>query len=74
VRDYQVWIGKTDNLEVDFVVRDKNGFTKYIPAPYTDKNEVIRVLREAVENGASVETEQQHVERVTDMIGKHMFD
>lgn len=56
------------------MVRDKNGFTKYIPAPYTDKNEVIRVLREAVENGASVETEQQHVERVTDMIGKHMFD
>ncbi len=36
-RDYQVWIGKTDNLEVDFVVRDKNGFTKYIQVAYTVK-------------------------------------
>ncbi len=36
-RDYQIWIGKTDNLEVDFVVRDKNGFTKYIQVAYTVK-------------------------------------
>lgn len=34
-RDSQVWIGKMDNLEVDFVVRDKNGYTKYIQVAYT---------------------------------------
>jgi predicted AAA+ superfamily ATPase len=33
----QIWIGKTDNLEVDFVVRDKNGYTKYIQVAYTVK-------------------------------------
>lgn len=36
-RNYQIWIGKTDNLEVDFVVRDKNGYTKYIQVAYTVK-------------------------------------
>jgi predicted AAA+ superfamily ATPase len=34
-RNSQIWIGKTDNLEVDFVVRDKNGYTKYIQVAYT---------------------------------------
>jgi predicted AAA+ superfamily ATPase len=34
-RNSQTWIGKTDNLEVDFVVRDKNGYTKYIQVAYT---------------------------------------
>lgn len=45
-RNYHVWIGKTDNLEVDFVVRDKNGFTKYIQVSYTvkDKNTLEREL------------------------------
>lgn len=37
-RSAQVWIGKTDNLEVDFVVRDKNGYTKYIQVAYTVKD------------------------------------
>jgi predicted AAA+ superfamily ATPase len=36
-RNYQIWIGKTDNLEVDFVTRDKNGYTKYIQVAYTVK-------------------------------------
>jgi len=36
-RDYQIWIGKTDNLEVDFVVRDKAGYTQYIQVAYTVK-------------------------------------
>ncbi len=45
------------------------------PAPYKDKYEVIRVLKEAVENGAHKETELQHIEKVTDMLGKHrVFD
>ncbi|MDR2901430.1 MAG: DUF4143 domain-containing protein, partial [Treponema sp.] len=34
-RGYQVWIGKADNSEVDFVARDKNGYTKYIQVAYT---------------------------------------
>ena len=37
-RNYQVWIGKTDKLEVDFVVRDHSGFTQYIQVAYTVKN------------------------------------
>jgi predicted AAA+ superfamily ATPase len=37
-RDYQIWIGKADNLEVDFVCRDKNGDTKYIQVAQTVKN------------------------------------
>ncbi|MDR1755712.1 MAG: ATP-binding protein [Culturomica sp.] len=37
-RNSQVWIGKADNLEVDFVVRDKNGYTKYIQVAYTVKD------------------------------------
>jgi len=37
-RNYQIWIGKTDNLEIDFVVRDKNGYTQYIQVAYTVKD------------------------------------
>ena len=37
-RNYQVWIGKTDNLEVDFVARNKDGYTKYIQVAYTVKD------------------------------------
>lgn len=38
-RNSQVWVGKTDNLEVDFVVRDENGYTKYIQVAYTVKEQ-----------------------------------
>ncbi|MDR0302710.1 MAG: ATP-binding protein [Treponema sp.] len=34
-RNYNVWIGKADTLEVDFVARDKDGYTKYIQVAYT---------------------------------------
>ena len=37
-RDSQIWIGKTDNLEVDFVVRNKAGYTQYIQVAYTVKD------------------------------------
>ena len=37
-RNYQIWIGKTDKLEVDFVVRNKDGYTKYIQVAYTVKD------------------------------------
>jgi len=36
-RNSQIWIGKTENFEVDFVVRDKKGYTKYIQVAYTDR-------------------------------------
>ncbi|MBS1737347.1 MAG: ATP-binding protein [Bacteroidetes bacterium] len=37
-RNNQVWIGKTNNLEVDFVVRNKNGYTQYIQVSQTVQN------------------------------------
>jgi predicted AAA+ superfamily ATPase len=37
-RNYQVWIGKTNNLEVDFVVRNQEGFTQYIQVSQTVQN------------------------------------
>ena len=56
-------------LEVMRIIQAKE------PAPYTDKHEVIRVLREAVENGMYKGTEKQHIEKVTDMLGRHrVFD
>lgn len=45
------------------------------PALYTDKNEIVRILYKAVFNGENVETQKQHVENITDMLGKHrIFD
>lgn len=45
------------------------------PAAFTDKWEVIRVLKEAVQNGDNMETQIQHVENVRDMLGKdRIFD
>ena len=56
-------------LEVMRIIQAKE------PAPYTDKHEVVRVLREAVENGTHKGIEKQHIEKVTDMIGRHrVFD
>ena len=34
-RNFQIWIGKTNNLEVDFVVRTKEGLTQYIQVSQT---------------------------------------
>lgn len=45
------------------------------PFLYTNKIEVIRILREAVTNGGIVENQIQHSESITDMLGKHrVFD
>lgn len=45
------------------------------PANYTDKWEVIRVLKKAVLNGENVETQIQHIENIEDMLGKdRIFD
>jgi predicted AAA+ superfamily ATPase len=37
-RNNQIWVGKTNNLEVDFVVRNNNGFTQYIQVSQTVQN------------------------------------
>jgi predicted AAA+ superfamily ATPase len=37
-RNNQVWIGKANNLEVDFVVRNNQGFTQYIQVSHTAQN------------------------------------
>jgi len=37
-RNNQVWIGKTNNLEVDFVVRNNEGYTQYIQVAQTVQN------------------------------------
>jgi predicted AAA+ superfamily ATPase len=38
-RGEQIWIGKADNMEVDFVVRGKDGYTKYIQVALTVKEQ-----------------------------------
>lgn len=40
------------------------------PAPYTNKNDVVRVLKQAVQNGESYEVQRQHVENIKDMLGE----
>lgn len=37
-RNNQVWIGKTNHLEVDFVVRNNQGFTQYIQVSQSVQN------------------------------------
>lgn len=39
-RNHQVWIGKTNNLEVDFVVRNNEGYTQYIQVSQTVQNTI----------------------------------
>lgn len=38
-------------------------------ANYKDKHNVIKVLKEAVNNGSSTETETKHIENIKDMLG-----
>ncbi len=37
-RNYQIWVGKVEKYEVDFVVRDNKGYTQYIQVAYTIKD------------------------------------
>ena len=39
-RNNQIWIGKTNNLEVDFVVRSNEGYTQYIQVAQTVQNAI----------------------------------
>ena len=57
-------------LEVLNIILNKNEL-----ALDTDKFEVVRVLKEAVQNGDKMETQTQHIENSKDMLGKHrIFD
>jgi predicted AAA+ superfamily ATPase len=38
-RNCRVWIGKTDNLEVDFTIRDEHGYTRHIQVAHTVKEQ-----------------------------------
>lgn len=45
------------------------------PFYYTNKNEVFMMLKQAVENGESIETQNRHIENIKDMLGKdRIFD
>lgn len=41
------------------------------PAPYTDKWEVVKILKESVENGKNEGIPKRHIEDIKDLIGKH---
>jgi hypothetical protein len=44
-------------------------------AQYTDKFEVVNILKDAVQNGENEEAQAQHIENIKDMLGKHrIFD
>ncbi len=57
-------------LEVMGTIMKNNEYARY-----TNKNEVVRVLKEAVKNGENKETQIQHIKNVRDMQGKdRIFD
>ena len=39
-------------------------------AEYTDKREVIRILKSAVDNGNNPDAQTEHVNKLKDMLGK----
>jgi hypothetical protein len=44
-------------------------------ARYTNKNEIVRILKEAVKNGEDKETQIQHIKNVREMLGRdRIFD
>ncbi len=53
-RNNQIWVGKTNNLEVDFVVRNNEGYTQYIQVAQT------------VQNVSTLERELAPFNRITD--------
>lgn len=53
----------------------KTIFNENKPVYYTNESEVLRILNEAVTNGAIIENQIQHKERIKEMLGKHrIFD
>lgn len=57
-------------FEVLRQIKDNN-----IPAPYTNKREVVSTLQHAVNCGAIQKNQEKHVDNINDMLGKHrIFD
>lgn len=40
------------------------------PANYTDKHEIVRILKQAVLNGGDTNIQEKHITQIEDMIGK----
>lgn len=44
-------------------------------APYTNKNEIVRLLKQAVDNGDNMHNHSKHIENINNMLGKdRIFD
>jgi len=57
-------------LEVLKVIKTNNN-----AAPYTDKQEVVRTLQQAVWNGENIHNQEKHIDNINDMLGKdRIFD
>jgi len=48
----------------------KNITNKNLPAHYTNKREVVNLLKSAVLNGENEEIQKQHIKNIRDMLGK----
>ncbi|PSL02263.1 nuclease-related domain-containing protein [Cecembia rubra] len=53
-------------MEVIKMIKKKNP-----PAIYTDKGEVVKILKESVENGKNEGIQKRHIEDIKNLIGKH---
>ena len=49
----------------------KNIIENNRPAPYTNKSEIVRVLKQAVKNGESKEIQYRHIENIKSMLSKN---
>lgn len=47
----------------------KDILNKAEPAQYSDKREIVKILKEAVQNGESKEIQSQHIENIRNMFG-----
>jgi len=52
-------------IDVIKIIINKNELVNY-----SDKSEIIKVLKEAVEKGENIKTQNKHIENVRDMLGK----
>ena len=48
------------------IIRKKNG-----PAPYTNKQNVVKVMRDSVNNGDYIKNRKKHSEDIKDLLGQH---
>ncbi|MGQ1908213.1 nuclease-related domain-containing protein [Marinifilum sp. RC60d5] len=57
-------------FEVLKLIRKEND-----PAPYTNKREVVNILKQAVKNGENIDIQEKHIEDINDILGKErIFD